>query len=284
MFSKKFFSCLSLFLCLILLFGTSCAKKEANLRVMSYNVMHPGGGYNATGTPQPVKGRSPAFVSIINEYLPDVIGVQEAHTDWHVAFNQALVENGPYLQTCNGEETFLLTTLLYNNETLELLESEVLEIEPKDDTRIVDFALFRHRASKKEFVVFNTHPSNKAAKLETHYRVLLDLVSTKMKEYPDLPVLMTGDYNANETTTYYSNLMSTLNVTDAKYSAETLLHSCGTYFKGGWGGEVNPDTKAAIDHIFVNDKVQSDTFSVIIDGGVEKVADHLPIYADVTLK
>ena len=284
MVSKKFLSCLSLLLCLCLLFGTSCSKPEANIRVMSYNVLHPGGGYNTTGIPQPVKDRSATFVSIINEYCPDVIGAQEAHTDWHVAFYQNLVEDGPYLQACNGEKTFILTTLLYNNETLELLESEILTIEPGDDVRVVDFALFQHRASQKKFVVFNTHPSNKAAKIETHYNVLLNLVDTKMKEYPDLPVIMTGDYNASETSTYYSTLMSTLNVADAKYSAENLIHSYGTFFKGGWGGELDPETKAAIDHIFVNNKVQTNTFSVIIDDGVEKVSDHLPIYADVTLK
>ncbi len=284
MFSKKSLSFLSLLFCFLLLFGTSCAKKETNLRVMSYNVMHPGGGYNETGIPQPVKERSDAFLSIINEYCPDVIGVQEALTDWHIAFYQDLVENGTYLQACNGEDTFFLTTLLYNGETLELLESEILDIDPGNETRVVNFALFQHRSSKEKFVVFNTHPSNKAEKVENHHKIILDLVSTKLKEYPDLPVIMTGDYNASETSPLYSNLMSTLNVTDAKYSAKELIHSCGTYFNGGWGGEVNPNTKAAIDHIFVNDKVQSNTFSVIIDGGVENVSDHLPIYADVTLK
>lgn len=284
MVSKKFLSCLSIFLCLFLLFGTSCAKQETKIRVMSYNVLHPGGGYNSTGVAKPVKDRSDAFLSIVNEYCPDVIGVQEAHTDWHIAFYQNLVENGTYLQACNGEDTFFLTTLLYNGETLELLESEVLDIDSKSDMRIVDFALFQHRASQKKFVVFNTHPSNKAAKIENHYNIIFDLVSTKMKDYPDLPVIMTGDYNASESSPLYSTLMSTLNVTDAKYAAEELIHSYGTFFKGGWGGEIDSNTKAAIDHIFVNDKVQSNTFSVIIDGGVEKVSDHLPIYADVTLK
>lgn len=284
MVSKRILSCLSILLCLFLLFGTSCAKQEPKIRVMSYNVLHPGRGYNSTGVEKPVKDRSPAFLALIEKYAPDVIGLQEAHNDWHSAIYQNLVEDGPYEQTCNGDINFLRTTLVYNDETLELLESEVLYIESKSDMRIVDFALFQHRASQKKFVVFNTHPSNKAAKIENHYNIVLDLVSTKMKDYPDLPVIMTGDYNASESSPLYSTLMSTLNVTDAKYAAEELIHSCGTFFKGGWGGEIDSNTKAAIDHIFINDKVQSNTFSVITDCDVEKISDHLPIYADVTLK
>ncbi len=287
----------SIILCVVMLmmFNTSCVgqgklapeatKAEgADIRVMSYNILHP--SWSGVVDNLPVEGRDKVVSAIINDYRPDVVGLQEANWEWHFALKELLVDNGVYEQACNGdEENYIMTTFLYNTKTVKLIDSEVVDLDDGSDIRVVSIAVFQKRSGKDRFVVINTHPAPYSDQsYSKNCQDILDIVGDKMNKYKDLPVIMTGDYNTGEKQEFYSTIQSTLGVADAKYSADEIVNNYGTFFDPCWGGEFDPQGERAIDHIFVNDKAQSKLFSVIIDHDVNKASDHLPIYADVDLK
>ena len=62
----------------------------ADLRIMSYNILHP------DWSRVPVKGRDEIVAGILQYYMPDVVALQEAGAKWHKALTPLLVEPGVF--------------------------------------------------------------------------------------------------------------------------------------------------------------------------------------------
>lgn len=252
----------------------------ADIRVMSYNILHPEWGNVA------VEGRDVKVANIVLYYMPDVIGIQETSATWHKALGKLLVDTGMYAPACqkNNSWSYNMTTLMYNTQTVKLVEEYVVDLDKNSEIRVFSVAVFEKLSDGKRFVVTNTHPAptGQAENYERNFGDLLTIAKAELEKYKDLPVIMTGDFNTKEQSQMYTKFMTTVGVKDAKYEADKLVREYSTY--SGWQKDPKPGKASCIDHIFVNAKTDVKLFNVVIDHDVKNTSDHIPIYADITLK
>ena len=255
------------------------------LRVMSYNILHP--NWCSTESYVSITGRHTIVRDIVLEFMPDVIGLQETMSEWHSALNSVLCRDGSYKFACqrNNAGGYNMTTFLYNTKTVKLIDEYLVDLDSNSDIRVLSVAVFERVADGRQFVVTNTHPAppkSQAAAYERHFKILPDLLKKEMKKYPNLPFIMTGDFNTTEQSDKYTLLMSAVGVKDSKYAAETLVKNYCTF--AGFRKLAQQGNSYCIDHIFVNDKVSVKQFDAIIDRNVENASDHIPIYTDIKFK
>lgn len=254
----------------------------ADVRVMSYNVLNPEWGDASRGELNKVESRIDSFIDLALYYRPDVIGVQEAAYDWQRHFDKYLVNSGMYKQCCNSNDSkYIMTGFLYNPSTLDLVDSYIIDIDPKSDIRVVSVAVFETLASGERFVLINTHPAPQSQKpYAEHMKAIMDIESAEMEKYKDLPILLTGDFNTYENQAEYVTLKDTLKVENVKDKAEQILNN---YVTNWFKKPVECKGTCCIDHIFVNENVDVKLYSAVIHDGIELGSDHIPIYADVSL-
>lgn len=281
----RFFAIIIATAMLIMALG-ACKQEEqtVDIRIMSYNILNP----DWTSAPNTaVEDRIVLVRDIVNDFAPDVIGLQEAEVKWQAAIEVALCDNGTYKFACklNKTEKPNMTTFLYNTKTLKLVDEYVIDIDEHSDIRVVSMAIFEKISDGKRFLVTNTHPSPSISQAE-NYKRHMEYITTILKYHfnknSDMPIIMTGDFNTREQSEYYTKLMNDLGVKDAKYEAETLVRDYSTC--SGFNKQPVKGNAYCIDHIFVNNNVDVKLFDVIIDHDVQKASDHLPIYADIMLK
>ncbi|MBR4442177.1 MAG: endonuclease/exonuclease/phosphatase family protein [Clostridia bacterium] len=254
----------------------------ANLRIMSYNIMHPDWSHVK------VTGRDEKVAAILRDYMPDVAAIQEAGAKWHKALAPLLMDTGVYAVACrqSNAEGFIYNTtcFLYNPQNLRLVEEYILDLEARNATRVFSVAVFERLSDGVRFVAANTHPAPRDEP-EKYARNMADLTAFAadlLNRYPDLAVIIAGDFNTPEQSEQYLNFMSETGVRDAKYEADVLVRNCSTYF----GYQIAPDaddTDCCVDHIFVNDKMDVKLFNAVIGHDVQNASDHIPIYADIDL-
>lgn len=253
----------------------------ADIRVMSYNILNPEWGGNAIGL-----GRDKQAANIILYYLPDVIGVQETCGTWHKALQKYLVDTGMYAFACqkNNAKSYNMTTLMYNTQTVKLIDEYVIDLDKNSDIRVFSVAVFEKLSDGKRFVVTNTHPAptGQAENYARNFADLMRIAADELAKYKDLPVIMTGDFNTKEQSSMYTSFMSAAGVKDAKYEADVLVRNYCTY--SGWQKAPIKGNASCIDHIFVNGNTDVKLFNVVIDHDVANTSDHIPIYADIALK
>jgi endonuclease/exonuclease/phosphatase family metal-dependent hydrolase len=174
-----------------------------------------------------------------------------------------------------------MTGFLYNPSTLDLVDSYIIDIDPKSDIRVVSVAVFETLASGERFVLINTHPAPQNQKpYAEHMKAIMEIESAEMEKYKDLPILLTGDFNTYENQAEYVTLKDTLKVENVKDKAGQILNN---YVTNWFKKPVECKGTCCIDHIFVNENVDVKLYSAVIHDGIELGSDHIPIYADVSL-
>lgn len=142
-----------------------------------------------------------------------------------------------------------------------------------DMARCINYAVLKDKASGVEFLFLGAHLDAKNDEIRTlSAQLIYDRAHTIAGERP---IIMMGDWNANQTRDSYAILTSG-DLADARYrTTVTDLH--GTYNK--WG-EYSPDfqTRLPIDHCFITkDKIWVESYKQIGGPAVENVphpSDH----------
>ncbi len=252
----------------------------ADVRIMSYNVLY--------STEYLVEDRIGNFLNILGYYKPDVIGLQEtsagSNNGWHEYIQDSLVADGIYQKACAASASVngLMTTFLYDPDTLKLVDEYVIDLEEGSQIRVLAVAVFERIADGQRFVVTNTHPAPYgSANYSDNLSKLLTAAKAELEKYADLPVILVGDFNTDESDAEYQTIMTTLGVTDAKYSADTMVRAYNTW--SGFGVDPVEGSDYCIDHIFVNGNVDPILYNIVIDHDVKNTSDHIPLYADVKL-
>ena len=282
---KKLAVRLFAFVLTLMLMFSACAAANAqvelaegaDLRVMSFNVLHPGWSHVA------LAGRDAIAIAIMQNYMPDVIALQEASQTWHQAIGPAMTDYAFACRKSNGNQ-YCVTTFIYNTNTVKLVEEYILDLDAKDAARVLSVAVFERLSDSVQFVVTNTHPAP-TDQPENYARNIADLQNYAVElttKYADLPVIMAGDFNSGDRSEVYANLLAATGLRDAKFVADVMVRDHITY--GGWQTEPEYEKDYAVDHIFVNDKIDVKLFEVIIDQDVRNATDHFPLYADLDLK
>ncbi len=253
-----------------------------DLTVMTYNVKISGDGLRT------VEKRAPLIIDTVKEKAPDSVGFQETDKAWVEILAAGLTEYAhieKYRE--DGVEKGEASAIFYLKDKYELVESGHFWLSETPDKpskgwdaaceRICTYAILKDKATGFVYAHFNVHFDHVGSEAPTKS---VELVSAKIAEIaPDIPVVFTGDFNLDEGSENYNNLIA-CGLKDTKYLAKKYDdHS--TYH--GYH-VVIPSTKP-IDYIFVNGYVKEVESSRIDSDFIDHVfaSDHFPITVKLTL-
>ncbi len=259
--------------------GSGCQAEPpvpstAEIKVMSWNVLNPswGGG--------PAELRSEPFLLTVENEHPDVLGVQEASAPWHEEF-KALPENYVPVNNERDNGKAMMTSFLYNQDTLTLLENGIEDLDADSNIRVVSWAVFEVKGTSARFLITNTHPDSRETQCLLHTEQYLAIVK-KLRAEHELPLLSVGDFNAVEKSKAY-RLHLNDGFTDCKYAdGVSVVQDIDSYLLGDYGGRVTKG-QGSRDHVFFKGDVSPMFFTTLSENGVTTVSDHLPVVAVVTI-
>ena len=258
------------------------------LRVMTFNIRYnePRDGVNAWAN------RQTKVADVIRFHKADLIGVQEA---LHLQL-QDLEKLLPDYAWCgvgrNGEREGEFSAILFRKSRFRLLETKTfwLSETPEktgskgwdaDFPRIVTWAKFQDLKTKKTFYHFNTHFDHIGKQARTESAKLLLAEIPKIAR--NAPFVVTGDFNAEESTNVYKILTGkeeagAFRLIDARYVSKNGHFGGSSTFNNF--KELEPDKK--IDYVFVGEKATVLEHGILSDrwDGLW-ASDHLPVLAEI---
>ncbi|MCD7775145.1 MAG: endonuclease/exonuclease/phosphatase family protein [Clostridiales bacterium] len=254
-----------------------------DVTIMSYNVYVAG-----TGSRSP-RNRSEGVIYNLRNIMPDIFGLQEADYDWM----QRIIEGMPeYSYVGRGREKSETdgeySPVFYKTDKYNLIDSGTFWFSNTPDKassawgtiykRICTWAVLEDKETGFTFAVFNSHWDHISYISRNNSA---ELLLEKIEEYaPNMPVIITGDFNCKANTTAYETLING-GFVDSMYVSE-ITADMGTYH-----GYTKSDTSGElpIDHILFKDEYgYSNSYSVITDkyNGIYP-SDHFPIVSEITL-
>ncbi len=264
------------------------SEAQQVLRVMTFNIRYNNPGDSMNAWPN----RRNYVSSQILFHRADIIGVQEAQHNQMVDM-QADLKNYKSIGVGrnDGKEKGEYSAIFYDHTKLELLEGNTFWLAEKTDVpglkgwdaafeRIVTWAKFRDRKSKKIFFHFNTHFDHigKVARRES-----AKLLLKKVKEIAGTtPAIITGDFNADPNDEPIKVIMDTSNpdhLTDTRLISSTPHYGPDGTFNSFKNQE---QTDLPIDYIFITNGfrvLQHATLSQTWHGRFS--SDHFPVFAEL---
>lgn len=256
----------------------------ADIRIMSANILVRYKGWGGT----PVKSRALMFAEVLNKYKPDVAAIQEACSDWHKCIEKTVGDTYEFVQPRFDLFRTSLTTMLYNKNTLNLVDSGRVKYSQGDGPqhRAITWAVFETKEDGKRFAAMSTHFDLLRLKdTEKEYDIIFSQAEElfafidELSEKYDCPVFSAGDYNACETQGDIGEAAGVLiyekvaeKLSDVKYMTENRIY-------GSEIGEKDP----CWDHIFLSGNAEIKAFRILSDSYLSPLSDHYPIYADISL-
>lgn len=257
------------------------AKDPARVTIMSYNIRI--GSVN-DGT-NSWEYRYPASAMMVDDQKPDVVGYQEA-LDYQIQYMKDYVPG--YKVVGAGKDRGATKcehmTMQYNTKTLSvgkwgtfwLSETPTKASKGWDAAyeRSATWAIFKHKASGKKFIVVNTHLDNEGAEAR---REGLSLILSKMSEInkEGLPVVLIGDFNMSAGDPAMEPVKAVMK--DARRTAVTTddMHSFN-----GWG-----KAKETIDYIWFTGFDSCIEFQTVTKPYMDRkfISDHYPVKATLIL-
>lgn len=283
---KKFFlSVFVMFLSLQLLYA------QEPLRVMTFNIRLNTASDSLNAWPY----RKDKVASQILFHKVDLLGVQEALHDQMMDLQQRL-PNYKYVGggRDDGKTKGEYSAIFYDTTRLQLLSNDMFWLSETSNvagskgwdaaiTRIVTWAKFKDKRSKKTFYAFNTHFDHigKIARRES-----AKLVLQKVKEIAgSTPAVITGDFNAEPTDEPIQVIVdknNPLHLTDSKELSQTPHYGPTGTFTGFQNKERNDQP---IDYIFLKGSWKVLTHATISQTwGGRFASDHFSVIAELLLK
>ena len=270
-------------LCCIMLALTACnhaseTSHAPEIRAISYNVRYSGAADKDQENHW--EYRKQASINMVNEEQPTIMGVQEALANQLNYLANNLPDYAYYgVGRDDGKEKGEFMAIFYKKDEVELLDKGTFWLSETPDTpskgwdgqcfRTCTWAIFKHKATGKQFASFNTHLDHKGKQAqELGLKTIVNKIGQLVPN--DMPVFLSGDFNTRTDNPIYAPLKAIM--TDSRALApETDLR--GTY--NGW--KERKDT-VAVDHIFVSG-VKVKKFQVLRDKnyGAKYVSDHYPV-------
>ncbi len=277
-------------------------EEGVNLRILDDNVWDYSGkpvpkAWEELGEDCTDSVRGPQFVQLVRAYMPDVIGFQEFSRAMAGLFGSQASQYG-YKETFTPEGRND-TPIWYNENTVELIETEYVRFEPKrwsnHGSKSFTYALFRLKENGKQFALISTHlwwksekvlaGSNTARAAQIH-QILAH--AEYLKGTYDCPIFLVGDMNCNEKSKAIRLLLDA-GFTPCYQAATgtTDLHNghhrCGPQGFGRDGG--NRTREDSIDHCFLwnGGSTEIRHFRCEMAAFTVKITDHYPNIIDVKL-
>ena len=223
----------------------------------------------------------------INFESPDVLGMQEVLVGQLHDF-QRLLDNYSSIGVGrdDGKEAGEYAAIFYKNDRVKLLDSGNFWLNETPDVpklgwdaaciRICTWGKFKDLRTKKKFYFFNLHMDHVGVVAR---REAAKLVVSRIKEMAqDAPVVLTGDFNVDQTDEIYGIFTHSGNLKDSYENARIRFAENGTFnsFK------VETKTDSRIDHVFVSPSFKVEAYGLRTDSywakGRRNLSDHYPVF------
>lgn len=255
------------FLILILISFLNSAYSQ-QLNVATFNIRYKNNGDARKGNAW--EDRLPIVSGLIRFHNFDIFGTQEALNDQLVDLSSQL-KDYKYIGVGrnDGKKAGEHAAIFYRSDRFKLLQSGNFWLSEKTTSpnrgwdaalpRICSWGEFEEIGSKKRFYFFNTHFDHVGVKAR---RESAKLIIEKIKEIAgNNPVLLTGDFNVDQTNEIYAILNKSGLVSDAYETAEFKYAPNGTFNHF----DINTKTNSRIDHIFLSKGFKALRYGVLTD-------------------
>ena len=231
--------------------------------------------------------RKAPLVQTILDSNPDVLSLQEAKLEQLSYIDKKL---GEYIRVGEGRlrdgKPDEHSVIYFKKDLFELEETKTIWFSETPDIpgsigwdsslpRIYTYAVLKNRKSGLEFVVMNTHLEHKGhnARLKS-----IDMLLDKAKSFSSHPVVVTGDFNLQESYPEYKIISEDGYLKDSRYISKNKPE--GPFVSTNGFGKFEQET--AIDYIWVNDGFIVNSHETIENNqGDFYPSDHYPIVCDI---
>ena len=252
------------------------AEAEFELSVMSFNVRYPAS--SDTGD-KAWKNRRSGVYAMLKEKKPMLVGLQECYISQRSDIMNNVEGYECYgVGRTDGKSSGETTSILYDKSLFSLVENGTFWLTEKDINepntgwdasinRTATWAKFEMKSDGQQFYYVNTHLDHQGATAKSEG---LKLIQWKINELNPggLPVVLTGDFNEEQTSAIFNSL-SLKNARKEAPLTDNFLTS------NGWGSK-----NQQIDHIFFG-SLEVLSFETIRDRweGYTYISDHYPVMA-----
>lgn len=261
---------------------------EADFRIMTLNTL---------GAQENYEERFPYMIDLIKQYLPDVIGLQEANKTVQSYVIKPLLEFYAYNQRWHDNgEIANYTPILYRKDKFELLEAGVRFLRSSykgTNTKSISWAVLSPLDGSPDFIVTNLHGAMLSASYNIpgtnevegaewradNIREMLEIIAELRTKYGNLPSFSTGDYNFYRHAKGYAEAVKGGLLNPEIVSTVSSMEGIGTNHEVG----KMPVSKESIDRIFISEGIISYVHRIITDENALKASDHCAVYIDVKI-
>lgn len=254
----------------------TCALQAQSFKVMTYNIRYdtPHDSVNQWSN------RKHKVVALLKNYTPDIFGVQEALYN-QVSDIQKNLSDYSYIGVGrdDGKKKGEFTAIFFRTDRFTLLQQNTFWLSEKPNqpgskswdaaiTRIATWAMLEDKQNKQRFLFINTHFDHIGEEARLRSAELLKAKASELA--PDVPVVITGDFNCSREEAPYHALTNTELIELIDPAPEPKGTFC-TFKVGGMECR-------AIDFIFITNEWRADGYKVIDDNdGKYYPSDHLPV-------
>ena len=268
----------------IVFLATSCRRsKVETINVATFNLRYDTPNDSLNGWPN----RKDDVAALIRYHDADIVGVQEALLHQLKDLEERLPDHSWLgVGRDDGKTGGEFSAIIYNKHHFQVLDSGTFWLSTTPEVpskgwdaaivRVCTWAKMKNRHMGKDFFVFNTHFDHIGVEARTNSS---KLILEKITEIAgNMPVVLTGDFNAEPATEAYKTMVGSL--VDARdKSALPPYGPVGTW--NGFDHQATLDRR--IDYVFVNDKVEVLKYAVLADAKNNRYpSDHLPVLAKIT--
>jgi endonuclease/exonuclease/phosphatase family metal-dependent hydrolase len=277
--------------------SSSAKGAELDLRVMTFNIRYGTANDGENSWPN----RNQSVLGVINDYGPDVLGIQEA-LDFQLDELSEVMEGYGMIGVGrdDGIAAGEFAAILYRTSRFDVVESGTFWFSDTPDvpgstswgnnvTRICTWAMIRDKASGMQFYVYNVHFDHESQPSRERSAAMLGarIAASSTRA----PLIVTGDFNAGEQNPAMLFLLGKADVLDVGGESHIvspglrdtyrILHpdsiDVGTFnaFRGESSGE-------KIDAVLVSSEWQVSDAAIVrtsVDGGYP--SDHFPVVATI---
>lgn len=260
--------------------------EDSYIRVMSHNIYNSlDSAFNGRIAYQ---ARAELSAECYLRYKPDFIGMQEADQALrdevykYIAHEYAMVE---FEMTENN-----WCPIFYRKDLYNLIKSDYCIL---DSMHALEWALYSDKSKpEQQFIHMNVHYNVDKETALMQAEIVNNMIRALMDEYPNVPITITGDYNATTTSSIFKTMMRDI---DDKIQSGALLvnNDDSRIYTWHYLGDTtvweyyakDASIKGPIDHVSItSDLLETLNYKVIHDPFSCWASDHYPIFLDITAK
>ena len=251
------------------------------LKIISYNVRCKSDGEGKT-----ISQRSVRFKKVMDQYDPDIMGLQEVVPEWLTYLERDFSSTYSYINKWRASNSKESTPIFWKKDRFTLVESghfwlsETPDKESKATSwgakhyRVCMWVKLKIKATGKTFLFFNTHFDTVASARVPSAKLVVER-AMGMGGFTQFPIFCTGDFNMKPDTTEYNEMCKSFkDINRVLSNSQTPTYT-----------SYQTKTGSIIDYCFFSsDKITPIKYQVVeefVDNGY--VSDHSGLYIEAKL-